>query len=88
MNKDTDIQLTYLDKFIGIWDNAFDPDFAKWIIDYWKTTKYISSRNNPVQQDKQIVLGSFSPGEALYIQECVDKCLGMYMDKYLSLIHI
>ena len=82
MNKQTDIQLTYLDKFIGIWDNAFDPDFAKWIIDYWKTTKYISSRNNPVQQDKQIVLGSFSPGEALFIQECVDKCLGMYMDKY------
>ena len=75
MNKQTDIQLTYLDKFIGIWDNAFDPDFAKWIIDYWKTTKYISSRNNPVQQDKQIVLGSFSPGEALFIQE-------------LSLIHI
>ena len=82
MNKQTDIQLTYLDKFIGIWDNAFDPDFAKWIIDYWKTTKYISSRNNPVQQDKQIVLGSFSPGEANYIQECVDKCFSMYMDKY------
>ena len=42
MNKDTDIQTTYLDKFIGIWDNAFDPDFSKWITDYWKTTKYLS----------------------------------------------
>ena len=88
MNKKTEIETTYLDKFIGIWDNAFDPDFSKWIIDYWKTTKYIANRNNPVQQDKQIALNSFSPGEANYIQERVDDCFGMYMDKYLSLIHI
>ena len=33
MTKDTDIKTTYLDKFIGIWDNSFDPDFSKWIID-------------------------------------------------------
>ena len=79
---DQNPELVAIEDFIGVWDNVFDSNFCQWAINYFNTTSFVAHRNYVHQQDKQVVLHAFSPGEANYIQQGVDYCLGQYMEKY------
>ena len=79
---DQNPQLVDINQFIGVWDNVFDEKFCQWAIDYFDTCSFVSGRNYVHQQDKQVALHAFSPGEANYLQQGVDYCLSQYMEKY------
>ena len=68
--------------FIGIFDDAVDPNFCDFLCNYIDQSSQVASRNYTHVKDKQICLDAFSPGEAKGLMEYINGCL------YLSLIHI
>tara|TARA_X000000368_G_C22740550_1_gene583645 strand:- start:44 stop:631 length:588 start_codon:yes stop_codon:yes gene_type:complete len=69
--------------FIGIYTNGVDPGLCDWIIEFMDQSSFVDAgeMRSPWRQDKQVLLESFSPGEAKHLQTFVGKCLKNYIDE-------
>ena len=82
---DTQIKMEFQD-FIGIFDNALDPRFCDFLVDYMDKTEFVDfKRNFGHVKDKQICLDGFSPSECKQLMEFVNNCLFHYLNEYTYL---
>ena len=82
---DTKIKMEFQD-FIGIFDNALDPRFCDFLVDYMDKTEFVDfKRNFGHVKDKQICLDGFSPSECKQFMEFVNNCLFHYLNEYTYL---
>ena len=82
---DTKIKMEFQD-FIGIFDNALDPRFCDFLVDYMDKTEFVDfKRNFGHVKDKQICLDGFSPSECKQLMEFVNNCLFHYLNEYTYL---
>ena len=63
--------------FIGIYTNAVDPGLCDWLVEFIDQSSFVDAgeMRSPWRQDKQVLLETFSPGEARHLQTFVGKCL-------------
>ena len=69
-------------EFIGVYKDVVNPDLCDWLVNYMDNSHYMSNRNIPHIQDKQICLEAFSPGEANILMDHVNACLLYYTKEY------
>tara|TARA_B100000287_G_scaffold360481_1_gene352908 strand:- start:290 stop:928 length:639 start_codon:yes stop_codon:yes gene_type:complete len=68
--------------FIGIFDDAVDPNFCDFLCNYIDQSSQVASRNYTHVKDKQICLDAFSPGEAKGLMEYINGCLYYYINEF------
>jgi len=79
---DTEIKYEFHD-FIGIFDNAVDPRFCDFLVDYMDKAEFADfKRNFSHVKDKQICLDGFSPSECAQLMKYVNNCLYHYINEY------
>ena len=82
---DTEIKYEFHD-FIGIFDNAVDPRFCDFLVDYMDKAEFADfKRNFSHVKDKQICLDGFSPSECSQLMKYVNNCLFHYINEYTYL---
>ena len=69
---DSKLRIEHKD-FIGIYENAVDPRFCDFIVDYMDKAEFVDfKRNFSHVKDKQICLDGFSPSESKQMMEFRD----------------
>ena len=82
---DSKLRIDHKD-FIGIYENAIDPRFCDFIVDYMDKAEFVDfKRNFSHVKDKQICLDGFSPSESHQLMEYVQNCLYHYINEYTYL---
>ena len=82
---DSKLRIDHKD-FIGIYENAIDPRFCDFIVDYMDKAEFVDfKRNFSHVKDKQICLDGFSPSESKQMMEFVNNCLFHYLNEYTYL---
>ena len=72
--------------FIGIFQNAVDPRFCDFLVDYMDKAEFVDfKRNFSHVKDKQICLDGFSPSECSQMMKYVNNCLFHYINEYTYL---
>lgn len=72
--------------FIGIFQNAVDPRFCDFLVDYMDKAEFVDfKRNFSHVKDKQICLDGFSPSECSQLMKYVNNCLFHYINEYTYL---
>ena len=72
--------------FIGIYENAIDPRFCDFLVDYMDKAEFADfKRNFSHVKDKQICLDGFSPSESHQLMKYVQNCLFHYINEYTYL---
>ena len=72
--------------FIGIYENAIDPRFCDFLVDYMDKAEFVDfKRNFSHVKDKQICLDGFSPSECSQLMKYVTNCLFHYINEYTYL---
>lgn len=84
--KNDKINTFLLDDFIGIWDNVFQEDYCKHLINLFDNSSFSSvNRSTSDILDKQITLSSFFLAETHHMHQGIEACLNLYMKKYCYL---
>ena len=82
---DTEIKYEF-HEFIGIFENAIDPRFCDFLVDYMDKAEFVDfKRNFSHVKDKQICLDGFSPSECSNLMKYVTNCLFHYINEYTYL---
>ena len=82
---DSQLRIEHRD-FIGIYENAVDPRFCDFLVDYMDKAEFTDfKRNFSHVKDKQICLDGFSPSESHQLMEYVQNCLYHYINEYTYL---
>ena len=82
---DTEIKYEF-HEFIGIFENAIDPRFCDFLVDYMDKAEFVDfKRNFSHVKDKQICLDGFSPSECSILMKYVTNCLFHYINEYTYL---
>ncbi len=82
---DSKLRIEHKD-FIGIYENAVDPRFCDFLVDYMDKAEFTDfKRNFSHVKDKQICLDGFSPSESHQLMEYVQNCLYHYINEYTYL---
>lgn len=72
--------------FIGIFENAVDPRFCDFLVNYMDKAEFVDfNRNFSHVKDKQICLDGFSPSECSQMMKYVNNCLFHYINEYTYL---
>jgi|TARA_B100001094_G_scaffold157325_1_gene152308 hypothetical protein len=72
--------------FIGIFQNAVDPRFCDFLVNYMDKAEFVDfKRNFSHVKDKQICLDGFSPSECSQMMKYVNNCLFHYINEYTYL---
>tara|TARA_A200000159_G_scaffold18033_1_gene14671 strand:- start:984 stop:1601 length:618 start_codon:yes stop_codon:yes gene_type:complete len=72
--------------FIGIFENAVDPRFCDFLVNYMDKAEFVDfKRNFSHVKDKQICLDGFSPSECSQMMKYVNNCLFHYINEYTYL---
>ena len=72
--------------FIGIFQNAVDPRFCDFLVDYMDKAEFVDfKRNFSHVKDKQICLDGFSPSDCSQLMKYVNNCLFHYINEYTYL---
>lgn len=72
--------------FIGIFENAVDPRFCDFLVNYMDKAEFVDfNRNFSHVKDKQICLDGFSPSECSQMMKYVNNCLFHYINQYTYL---